>query len=271
MTLATQFTPTIMQKLLGRQYKWWFLGVYTTKQNFNYIWNEIFTSFYRFIWLIGVITLGTHQGENQSLVNYILIGSLFFAISEGFMSWQIGEEIKTGHITKLLMYPTNILTNYIVQGLFKCFYVGVSYFPWLILLYIMYRPDISENISRWWVFPVMFFASWFIRLMFDMITSFGSFWIVEFIGLSYLNYNLVGILSGSLFPLDYLSSDIYNIVIYTPFAFTFYHPMQIYLGKYDTAQTLLVFAGGIAWCIFLYFLAKFIFKLGLKRNEAVGL
>jgi ABC-type uncharacterized transport system permease subunit len=47
--------------------------------------------------------------------------------------------------------------------------------------------------------------------------------------------------------------------------------MQIYLGKYDFNQTLMVFAGGIAWCIVLYFLAKWVFKMGLKRNEAVGL
>jgi membrane-associated phospholipid phosphatase len=29
--------------------------------------------------------------------------------------------------------------------------------------------------------------------------------------------------------------------------------------------------GGFTWCIILYLLAKWVFKLGLKRNEAVGL
>jgi len=47
--------------------------------------------------------------------------------------------------------------------------------------------------------------------------------------------------------------------------------MQIYLGKYDTFQTVLVFGGGIFWCVLLYFLAKFVFKMGLKKNESVGL
>jgi ABC-type uncharacterized transport system permease subunit len=50
-----------------------------------------------------------------------------------------------------------------------------------------------------------------------------------------------------------------------------HHPMQIYLGEYNSLDILLVFLGGIVWCLVLYFLAKFVFKLGLKRNESVGL
>jgi ABC-type uncharacterized transport system permease subunit len=47
--------------------------------------------------------------------------------------------------------------------------------------------------------------------------------------------------------------------------------MQIYLGKYSPTETLMVVLGGIAWCLVLYFLANFVFKMGLKRNESVGL
>jgi ABC-2 type transport system permease protein len=57
----------------------------------------------------------------------------------------------------------------------------------------------------------------------------------------------------------------------TPFAYILHYPMQIYLGKYDTNQTILVFLGGLAWCLALFILAKIVFKLGLKRNESVGL
>jgi ABC-type uncharacterized transport system permease subunit len=47
--------------------------------------------------------------------------------------------------------------------------------------------------------------------------------------------------------------------------------MQIYLGKYNFQETLAVFLGGIIWFLVLYFLAKLVFKMGLKKNEAVGL
>jgi ABC-type uncharacterized transport system permease subunit len=47
--------------------------------------------------------------------------------------------------------------------------------------------------------------------------------------------------------------------------------MQIYLGKYSNLEIFYTFLGGLVWCIMLYFLAKLVFKMGLKKNESVGL
>jgi ABC-2 type transport system permease protein len=83
----------------------------------------------------------------------------------------------------------------------------------------------------------------------------------------YESLNLV--LVGTLIPLDKMPfSSFFSLL---PYSWILHHPMQIYLGKYDFNQTILVFAGGIAWCVILFFFAKIIFKAGLKRNEAVGL
>ena len=83
-------------------------------------------------------------------------------------------------------------------------------------------------------------------------------------------FGMGGILTGVIIPLDKL--PFYKEIIqFLPTTWSLHHPMQIYLGKYDTFQTFLVFLGGVSWCILLYFLAKFVFKMGLKRNESVGL
>jgi ABC-type uncharacterized transport system permease subunit len=80
---------------------------------------------------------------------------------------------------------------------------------------------------------------------------------------------LIPLLAGSLVFLD--TNSFTKMFIFSPFAFTFYHPMQIYLGKYSNLEIFYVFLGGLAWCFILYFLAKLVFKMGLKKNEAVGL
>jgi ABC-2 type transport system permease protein len=79
--------------------------------------------------------------------------------------------------------------------------------------------------------------------------------------------DLSELLSGGIVPLI----GFLNFLSILPFSFWVHHPMQIYLGNYSTLETFYVFAGGFGWCVILYFLAQFIFKLGLKRNEAVGL
>jgi ABC-2 type transport system permease protein len=81
--------------------------------------------------------------------------------------------------------------------------------------------------------------------------------------------DLITLTSGSLVQLNL--NQITQWFIYSPFAFAVYHPMQIYLGKYSPLQTLYFFLGGVGWCVLLYIAAKWLFKIGLKRNEAVGL
>jgi ABC-2 type transport system permease protein len=77
------------------------------------------------------------------------------------------------------------------------------------------------------------------------------------------------VLVGLIIPLDKLS--FLPFVVYLPQAWIMHHPMQIYLGKYSQTEILQTFCGGIVWCLLLWVAARFIFKVGLKKNEAVGL
>ena len=82
---------------------------------------------------------------------------------------------------------------------------------------------------------------------------------------------VISILNGAIIPLQMLFKDFDHPMLWTPFAFLLHHPMQIYLGKYSQLEILQTFAGGIIWCLVLFILARIVFKMGLKRNEAVGL
>jgi ABC-type uncharacterized transport system permease subunit len=108
-----------------------------------------------------------------------------------------------------------------------------------------------------------------IGILWNIIISATAFWTPEFGGIVVASNVFIRGMSGFFVPFYLLSA--WSCLFYNPLAFTFYHPMQIYLGKYDTTQTIFVFLGGMAWCLILYFLAKIVFKMGLKRNESVGL
>jgi ABC-type uncharacterized transport system permease subunit len=75
--------------------------------------------------------------------------------------------------------------------------------------------------------------------------------------------------SGRLFPLDIL--PVIKFLSFSPFAIFYFHAFQIYFGRYDLFQSLITLAAALFWCVVLYFLAKLVFRLGLKKNEAVGL
>ena len=107
-----------------------------------------------------------------------------------------------------------------------------------------------------------------IYLFIEWIFASFSFWTVEGYGLDSLLYNLLKILSGSIIPLHFFNQPLIYLL---PTSFLVFHNTNIYLGKYSQIQIFQTFVGGILWCFVLFILARIVFKIGLKRNEAVGL
>jgi len=261
---------TFLQKLLGRNYKYYFLIKFWIKANTAYFWSEVFVGLNRTLTLLGTCVIFLYLGKNeQPVLNYLLLGSVFFAVTDPVMSWFVSGDIKYGKITKWLMYPTNYLNTLFFIAIANCLYLSLTCLVGLIPVILLFYKNIDLT-GNLWVFIPFIFISFMIRFSFQILTGFSAFWFTEGAGLNHLIQNLENFLSGSMFPL-FILPFYFNWLQLLPFAFTFYHPMQIYLGKYDTFQTVLVFSGGIFWCVLLYFLAKFVFKMGLKKNESVGL
>jgi ABC-type uncharacterized transport system permease subunit len=83
-------------------------------------------------------------------------------------------------------------------------------------------------------------------------------------------YVVRNILRGGLIQLSRFAT-IFPFVIWQPFAFVGYHTYNTLLNKY-TFQEYFIFLGiSIIWNIIVFLLARIVFKLGLKKNEAVGL
>ncbi len=117
--------------------------------------------------------------------------------------------------------------------------------------------------------PISFTLNHLFGIIFSSLAFWTKQWDYEGIKESYeISFML---LTGSIIPLDKLPFEISKYLAFLPTSWLLHHPMQIYLGKYSSLETFYTFFGGLIWCFVLYFLAKWVFKLGLKRNESVGL
>ena len=261
---------TFLQRTLGDNYKWFFLIKYWIKANTAYFWSEVFIGLNRTLTLLGTCVIFLYLGQNQQpILNYLLLGSIFFAITDPVMAWFVSGDIKYGKITKWLMYPAKYINILFFIAIANCLYLSLTCLVGLIPVVLLFHQNINLS-GNFWVFIPFILTSFVIRFSLQILTGFSAFWFIEGTGLTHLMQNAENFLSGSMFPL-FILPFYFNWLQFLPFAFTFYHPMQIYLGKYDNFQTFLVFLGGVSWCILLYFLARFVFKMGLKRNESVGL
>jgi ABC-2 type transport system permease protein len=283
MTTTTQTTqtykPTLLQKLLGRNYKWWYISLLGFKSNTTYRYNSLAWLFSSVVMVFGTLIVwyinysqynqvGVLDSSFKEIFTYLVVGE--GCIFASMIQFDIGENIQDGKFTTKLLIPTSYLKYYIVYQFGYQFFENISKFIiYLSLGLILSQFLILPSFAAFLGFGLAVIIAYSINILIGIIIGGTAFFLTAFFGSAGLFDSLKIILGGKLFPLDKLR--ILQPLIFSPFAFTFYHPMQIYLGKYNSTETLLVFAGGITWCIILYFLAKFVFKKGLKRNEAVGL
>jgi ABC-2 type transport system permease protein len=197
---------------------------------------------------------------------------LFFNFIFNFAEFE-GFYILRGSTSTDLLKPQ----NYFVLKLFSTYGEAIvqNIIKGFLLIFTLVVLIFTKNISifnpvNFGLFLLLVTAGLLILYFIEMIVGFSAFFLRQINGVV-LNFGfLLGILMGRVFPLDLLIPS-FAINFFNPFAYLFFHPMQIYLGKYNSTETILVFLGGIAWCVILYFLANFVFKMGLKRNESVGL
>jgi ABC-2 type transport system permease protein len=259
---------TFLQQTLGKNYKWIYIFKYYFKYDFmlgNAIWHwiagNLFHSFsFVFLW--------SYVVKNNDFAIYALIGSIFTRATGSWINWSIGNDIRTGKISKYLMSTTNFFNLFFVVSFAK------PLFESLIILAItsiigtlFFGLKLSLELILICI-PFVLIGS-FINYSFNCLSGFIAFWEENFNSFINTFQGIIPVFSGGFIPL--IALPFYEYLKFNPFAYFVHIPTQIYLGKYSITEIIYTFLGGIAWCVVLWLLARVIFKLGLKKNEAVGL
>ena len=259
---------------MGKNYKWWYLTRYSFKQSSGNLWAFIFNTTVRNIEFLAYIFVWKVNGSNSQIITYLALGRVFDRLLFNEIDGQMNTMIWNGSLTKYLLLPSNYLGIMFFDNIgFNFVRSIVNSFIALVLALALFGSDIilSFNILS----LVIFFVVAYIILTFlSYLKGCVGFWIrnnSNSVAVIQAMTIAIGILSGTVIPLQMLFKGFDHPMLWTPFAFLLHHPMQIYLGKYSQVEILQTFVGGITWCLILFVLARVVFKMGLKRNEAVGL
>ena len=270
MTQTTAYKPSFLQKILGRNYKWWFAILYNFRLSLAYRTTAVFIIARDLVPIFISLAIYGSLSESSPYLSYILIANVFYKIVLWFgdIAWEISSNIRYGGISSKLMRPT----NWLIYEFFAVFGGNAYTFlvNFLILLGLVYfngfQIIFGSSLILALILVLISICSYF---CIDLIFGSVSFWTPETNTLIEMKMAISPFLAGCLVLFD-LNKNL-EFLKYLPWSFISYHPMQIYLGKYTNLQIFYVFFGGVIWSIILYFLAKLVFKMGLKRNEAVGL
>ena len=272
MNTAT-YQASFLEKLLGKQYKWWVTFWHEWSRSnakgladliFQF---QIFISSMLWIYIWSLASIQT--------VIYLTVGRVISFLTNNFYYNAIAHDIVTGRISNLLLTPNSIIKIYFFRsagGRLHRNALSTITIVIVLLIFNAFIINIPFSSINFWVLiylPILFLINYYLCCV---IGSLG-FFIKDkrdFSALAESVTSILNICTGLLIPLDKIPL-IGSILVNSPLSLQFYHPTNLALGKYSTLEGMYVFLGGIVWCFTLYIFAKFLFKIGLKRYESVGL
>lgn len=226
-----------------------------------------------FVWL-SVYGNGEKLGSytlTGILTYYILIAFLRLTIADGVgMGFQVVEDIKDGRITPYLLKPASYPWMMFLGDTLAHASINILLVTPLTILvaYALglqkYFPTITNGL--------LFIAFMVIGLIFYYLIYFlsalSSFWVDRGSNFIYGVIVVSNFLNGSIVPIDIFPNWLIRISDALPFQFLMYTPIQFWLGRAGDPIKLGIVAG--VWMIGLSLIVWLVWKLGIKKFEAVG-
>jgi ABC-2 type transport system permease protein len=267
---------TLLQRTLGQNYKW----LYLIKYNFLITNTNIFGNLLSGIPLVLnsliVIFIWSKATSSIYVFTYLIVGRIYKSFAESIPENSVALDIIEGRLTSKILYPR----DYFVFRFFSLLGRRIQRNSLEILTFIFtaflatyfFGPIQVANFQT--ILLLLFFVpiSYFVNNTLGFGAGSLAFFLKDKREFSAVQdaYNTTKVMFfGLIIPLDQLPFR--GFFEFLPTAYFVHHPMQIYLGKYNAEQIILVFLSGILWCIIIWILARIIFKFGLKKNEATGL
>jgi len=210
----------------------------------------------------------------EEMITYIIIGWFFLFLSNNYgIEGRVARHIHRGELSNFITKPLSYLrfiTTLSIGRISIAF--GTSAIIQLILIFL-FRKIIIFNIDPLvlLIISAMLIVAYFVKLFMDLLIGFLAFWTNEIVGLYSGLRAIERILSGAMFPINLLPALFLNISIAFPFVYTFFVPVQLYLGKMSVSEGLKGIGVEIIWLIILYGIIKLVWKWGLKKYESVGI
>ncbi len=254
------------------------------QNTFVYRWNFIFRSVFGIVPLIGTIFLwkAMYGGAGETTLSGYTFSQLilYFAMTifvENLVTptedeWQIAGEIRDGKMSFLLLKPVNYMAyRFTLYGSYRLLYTAVL-LPGVALIFFFLREYITlpANAVTWLYFGLSTAMAALIQFFIAYSIAMLAFWILEISTVVFMVFSVEYFLSGQIFPLDMLPRWLGDIVKWTPFPYEMYFPVQIFMERVSGAALMQGLAIQAFWAFAMWLLAVGLWRLGIRRYQAVG-
>ncbi|MCL2050348.1 MAG: ABC-2 family transporter protein [Lachnospiraceae bacterium] len=219
--------------------------------------------------------------ESTTIAGYYLnemitYSVLVYFIQRGTSMMNIGSiiqgDITSGGLNIHLIRPIKYLwTKWIMSISGQLINFGLSIFVFLCISILLKAnfafPEAAVNVFL--VVLFVFFA-YILSFLINCIIGLLAFWLLEVNSLNTFVGMGVAILSGAIFPLDFITTNFGVLLKYLPFSYLAFIPTQVYLGKFSFTDVIHNIAICFSWIGLLIIVTKKLWENGIRRYSAFG-
>ncbi|MCX6732162.1 MAG: ABC-2 family transporter protein [Candidatus Roizmanbacteria bacterium] len=223
-----------------------------------------------FLWM-GVFDSRSAFGSysKERLLSYLLFSSLVTTFISSSRISNLAYEIQSGGIMNLLLKPLSIFGYYAAtDAADKLMNIFFGIIEFIIIVFSFKIPLVPPQQVGW--FLVFLCSGVCISFSINLMLSFIGFWTPDVWAPRFLFMMLVTFVSGAYFPLDLLPSIVYRIFLFTPFPYLYFMPTKILVDGIQNTYFIQQLICSLGWAIGLFFLARFLWKKGIKNFSFWG-
>jgi ABC-2 type transport system permease protein len=209
----------------------------------------------------------------REMIAYLLLTNIsrMFSSMPG-LAGGIARDIRDGTLKRYMIQPVDMigfLLSYRVAH--KVAYIVTSAIPYAIL-FVVCRGffDGFPDALTMAAYVLSLVLSFLIGFFFETSVGMVGFWFLEVTSLLYIVMTLNFFISGHMLPLDLLPQPWAGLLKALPFQYMAYFPAVVFLGKVKGADLAWHLAAEALWALGFMLLARWLYRVGLKRYSAFG-
>lgn len=239
------------------------------------------------IWLIGAVvqptvylvvwvTVAQTQGGSVSgltvadFAAYYIILMFVEHLTFTWIMWEFDWQIRDGSFSRYLLLPVHPIHDSITENIAYKLMGLVMLVPAGMLLAWTFQPNFNFQLNNLLLFIPVFVIAFLMRFLIGYTLGLAAFWINRVQALNTTYFVLQLFFSGRLTPLELLPAPLRTIADILPFQWFTAFPVELLLGRVDSAELPRALLTQLAWLVAVYFLFRFVWKRGIRKYSAFG-
>ncbi len=210
---------------------------------------------------------GLTRGE---ITAYYLILILVNQITYAQTNWTVGDLIRGGDMSRLLLYPMSPIYNTVASEMAGKIVYLTFIGPLVGLLGLWLKPEMRITAVSILAFIPALIAAWLLRFLWGYWLALLAFWVTRAEAILSVQDALIFILGGQVAPTLFLQNGLQLAATLLPFRYMAAFPVEVLAGMLDPSQMLIGFGMQTFWLITAIGLYRLLWRKGVSQYAAVG-